>query len=472
MSSGDDEIENVSIVLAGNVDSGKSTFLGVITHGELDNGNGSARSKVAKHQHEIKSGRTSDISTRTIKVSPTKYLNMVDLCGHQKYLKTTLFGITGYFPDYGILVVSANRGFMKMTKEHMGILLFMNIPFTIIITRIDLVSNNPEIYEKTVRSIKRICRRFTKQVRFINSDKEYHLPEDELKIKYDEDKKSVERMSNIMATSSNLIPVVTVSNKTGYYIDVIKHMLNDLKPRNVWRDEVVSDSESIFYIDSKFTPKGVGLVVSGVLKGKSVKIGDELLIGPYGKQFVPVKVWSLHDNDRNSVNELKHRYRGCLALRVLDKKIDFGKQNVRKGMVVINKTGNINKLCYQFKSDIRILNHSTTISGKYSPVIHCGTVRQTARIIIDDNKKLKLGDEATVSFRFISHPEFVEVGTRFFFREGTTRGVGTVTEIIPIHEDPNPEPAQPKKRTHRRKYNRKRNRKRGNTKSKADIKVI
>jgi len=46
----------------GNVDSGKSTLLGVLTQGELDNGRGRARLNLFRHLHEIQSGRTSSIS--------------------------------------------------------------------------------------------------------------------------------------------------------------------------------------------------------------------------------------------------------------------------------------------------------------------------------------------------------------------------------------------------------------------------
>lgn len=45
----------------GNVDAGKSTLLGVLTHGELDNGRGHARLKLFRHKHEIESGRTSSV---------------------------------------------------------------------------------------------------------------------------------------------------------------------------------------------------------------------------------------------------------------------------------------------------------------------------------------------------------------------------------------------------------------------------
>lgn len=52
----------IRIAVVGNVDSGKSTLLGVLTRGQLDNGRGLARMNVFVHKHEIESGRTSSIS--------------------------------------------------------------------------------------------------------------------------------------------------------------------------------------------------------------------------------------------------------------------------------------------------------------------------------------------------------------------------------------------------------------------------
>lgn len=45
------------MAVVGNVDAGKSTLLGVLTHGELDNGRGHARMKLFRHKHEMESGR-------------------------------------------------------------------------------------------------------------------------------------------------------------------------------------------------------------------------------------------------------------------------------------------------------------------------------------------------------------------------------------------------------------------------------
>lgn len=43
------------------MDAGKSTLLGVLTHGELDNGRGHARQRLFRHKHEMESGRTSSV---------------------------------------------------------------------------------------------------------------------------------------------------------------------------------------------------------------------------------------------------------------------------------------------------------------------------------------------------------------------------------------------------------------------------
>lgn len=57
--------------VAGSLDSGKSTLVAVLTHGQkgrplLDNGQGSARMNVLKHKHEIETGRTSSLSHHTL----------------------------------------------------------------------------------------------------------------------------------------------------------------------------------------------------------------------------------------------------------------------------------------------------------------------------------------------------------------------------------------------------------------------
>ena len=51
----------VRVAVVGNVDAGKSTLLGVLTNGILDDGRGNARQSLFRHKHEQESGRTSSV---------------------------------------------------------------------------------------------------------------------------------------------------------------------------------------------------------------------------------------------------------------------------------------------------------------------------------------------------------------------------------------------------------------------------
>lgn len=113
----------IRVAVVGNVDAGKSTLLGVLTHGELDNGRGLARQKLFRHKHEAETGRTSSVgndilgfdsvgnvvnkpehgSLDWVKIceKSSKVITFIDLAGHERYLKTTVFGMTGHAPDFG-----------------------------------------------------------------------------------------------------------------------------------------------------------------------------------------------------------------------------------------------------------------------------------------------------------------------------------------------------------------------------------
>lgn len=43
----------------------------------------------------------------------SKVITFIDLAGHEKYLKTTVFGMTGHLPDFCMLMVRRGRGWQK-----------------------------------------------------------------------------------------------------------------------------------------------------------------------------------------------------------------------------------------------------------------------------------------------------------------------------------------------------------------------
>lgn len=64
--------------------------------------------------------------------------------------------MVGMAPEYTLIVVGANAGLSKMTKEHLGIALALEIPFFVVITKIDMVDR--ETVKKTIFEIKKILK--------------------------------------------------------------------------------------------------------------------------------------------------------------------------------------------------------------------------------------------------------------------------------------------------------------------------
>ncbi len=132
----------------------------------------------------------------------TKIISILDLCGHEKYLKTTINGLTGLVPDYCCVVIGANMGLQKMTKEHIGLCLFLKIPFFIIITKIDLAPQNK--YQETRDEIKKLLKHKLLSRHPIIIDAETSVNE-------------IEKSAHMMK-SKHLSPIFSVSsiNKTGF----------------------------------------------------------------------------------------------------------------------------------------------------------------------------------------------------------------------------------------------------------------
>jgi GTPase len=100
-----------------------------LTHNEIDNGQGRARLNLLRHIHEIQTGHTSSISneimgfnnmaqvqnfgncrsTDEICENSSKIITFIDTAGKYKYMKTTVFGLTGYAPDFAMLVINSNN---------------------------------------------------------------------------------------------------------------------------------------------------------------------------------------------------------------------------------------------------------------------------------------------------------------------------------------------------------------------------
>lgn len=90
---------------------------------------------------------------------------------------------------------------------------------------------------------------------------------------------------------------------------------------------------------------------------------------------------------------------------------------------------------YFFQATISVLHHCSQIYPGFQTTVHIGSIRQTAIIEgIMGQKSITAGNNASVLFRFVRNAEYVKPGMRILFREGTTKGIGTVTQVFPLNE--------------------------------------
>jgi hypothetical protein len=74
-----------------------------------------------------------------------KMIRLFDLSGHERYLKTTCYGLTCLVPDFVMLIVSAQEGVSDMTREHAALAAALGSPIFVVITKLDLNCDNNNV---------------------------------------------------------------------------------------------------------------------------------------------------------------------------------------------------------------------------------------------------------------------------------------------------------------------------------------
>uniref|UniRef100_A0A3B4UCH1 GTP binding protein 2 n=1 Tax=Seriola dumerili TaxID=41447 RepID=A0A3B4UCH1_SERDU len=425
----DQQFLDLRVAVLGNVDSGKSTLLGVLTQGELDNGRGRARLNLFRHLHEIQTGRTSSISfeilgfnskgevvnyseSRTaeeICESASKMITFIDLAGHHKYLKTTIFGLTSYCPDFAMLVVSANTGIAGTTREHLGLAMALKVPIFIVISKVDLCTR--ATVERTVRQLERVLKQpGCNKVPMVVSSTDDAVT-----------------AAQQFAQSPNITPIFTLSSVSGESLDLLKVFFNIIPPlSNSKEQEELMQQLTEFQVDEIYTVPEVGTVVGGTLYSGICREGDHLVVGPTDSgQFHKLTIGSIQRN-RSACRVLRAGQAATLALGNFDRSL------LRKGMVMVSPEMDPT-ICWMFEAEIVLLFHAKTFHKGFQVTVHIGNVRQTATVAaVYGKEELRTGEKAVVLFKFIKHPEYLKVGAKVLFREGVTKGIGHVTKLQPI----------------------------------------
>ncbi|MFH0913907.1 MAG: selenocysteine-specific translation elongation factor [Chloroflexota bacterium] len=210
---------------AGHIDHGKSALVKALTGIDPD-----------RLREEKERGMTIDLGFAWLKLPSGREVGLVDVPGHERFIKNMLAGVGGI--DLALLIVAANEGVMPQTREHLAILDLLEIRQGIVVlTKRDLVD------EEWLSLVKM----------------------------------EVEEL--IKPTTLAQAPIVPVSAFTGAglpeLVATIDRLLGSVAPRkDLGRPRLP--------IDRVFTIAGAGTVVTGTLIDGSLTLGQEVEIIPAG----------------------------------------------------------------------------------------------------------------------------------------------------------------------------------------------
>ncbi len=74
--------------------------------------------------------------------------------------------------------------------------------------------------------------------------------------------------------------------------------------------------------------------------------------------------------------------------------------------------------------------HPTTIKKGYECISHIETIAETTTFEPLDKEYMSAGDTGKIKMRFKYGPYSIHEGQKLIFREGRSKGMGTVTRII------------------------------------------
>lgn len=414
---------NIRVAVVGNVDAGKSTLIGTLTTSFLDDGRGSARTSIMKHRHEIESGRTSTSSSHLLGFRNTgeaiagrdkirsnkmksedeiarssfRIVTLMDLAGHEKYLKTTIHGVSSGMADYGLILVNSRHPPTHMTQHHLNLCCSYGIPVVVVFTKVD---GCPEHALATSK------KELTKLLKSPDIGRRPYA------IKTEAD------VGTCVGKLHTLAPMIDISCVTGEGLPLLKKLLYSLPKRRRHEKKVNRPFE--FLIEDVFSNvPGVGSVVSGFVNAGDLDVGNTpVYVGPTDDgSFLKTIAKSAHIARINTA----HITAGQSATLNFSLNKEMRKK-LRRGMVVMKDNPTATK---QFDAEICVLKgEGTTIRESYQAYVHILNVRQTAfarNIEIVNNNALGLppshgakhdaegivlrpGSRAKVRFEFAKRP--------------------------------------------------------------------
>jgi selenocysteine-specific elongation factor len=358
-------MKHIIVGTAGHIDHGKTSLVKALTGIDTD-----------RLKEEKERGISIELGFANLVLSDDLHLGIVDVPGHERFVKTMLAGVGGI--DLVVLVIGADEGVMPQTREHLHICELLQVKRGIVaLTKVDIIE--PDWLE------------------MVQADLEAFLA----------------------GTFLEGAPVIPVSSVTGQGLAQLRTALREMA-------ETVEPKrhDGIFRlpIDRVFTMRGFGTVVTGTLWSGTVKVGDEVVVLPRELRS-RVRRLQVHGQ---TVEQAWAGQRVAVNLPGLE--VD---QLNRGDLLAFAGTL---KPAMAFDVSLALLKDAPRALRNRARVrFHLGTSEVLARVVLLDREELNPGEEAFAHLR-LEAPATALAGDRYVIRSyspALTIGGGSVLDPTP-----------------------------------------
>jgi selenocysteine-specific elongation factor len=355
---------------AGHIDHGKTSLIKALTGVNTD-----------RLKEERQRGITIELGFAALDLPSGQSLGIVDVPGHEKFVKNMVAGATGI--DLVVMIIAADEGIMPQTREHLEICTLLGVSHGLVaLTKIDMVD------EEWLMLVQEEIEEFTH------------------------------------GTFLEKSPVVPVSALTEaglpQLIDTLDKICRSIPARTV---------SGIFRlpIDRVFTMKGFGTVITGTLMSGKVAVGEPVVLYPGGTAS---KVRGLQVHNQ-SVATATAGMRTAINFQGLEKAVVHrGDMVAAPNTLVPNHM--VDVTLHYLESNTKVLKNRTRIR------FHSGTSEIMGIIILLDCQNLQPGQTAIAQVRLDTQVTLIR-DDRYVLRSYSpvrTIGGGSVINPIPTKHKP------------------------------------
>lgn len=355
---------------AGHIDHGKTSLVFALTGTDTD-----------RLKEEKERGITIELGFAHARLPSLQTVSFVDVPGHERFVKTMVAGAQGF--DAVLLIVAADEGVMPQTLEHLDICELLGIQTGVcVLTKSDLVA--PDGLALAQDDVKRV-------------------------------------LSRTFLRDAPILPF-SAQTKEGLpeLVAALERTVSSVRTRD-------TEAEVRLPMDRVFTTKGFGTIVTGTLWSGTLRVGEELVSLPSGKQTAKIRGIQCHGK---GVETASAGQRVAVNLSIPHTSLVRGEMLVRPDGLRASSV---------FFSSLRLLpSADEKLPRRSRLLLHLGCERRLVNLLLLDRDELLPGETALAQCS-LSEPLCVMPGDPFVLRgfhkqknHGTTVGGGLVLSNLAV----------------------------------------